>query len=123
MKYLAALTMALGVCLSPLVASASTKFVLTSASATACTSIAASAKELLAVVNTSTSAQTATLSFYDEGASPTCASADNIYSVVLSASQVVNFTVLSNEIGGYLAHGLAYSLSVAAANNVVVIYQ
>jgi len=121
-KYFAALVLAFA-SLLPIAASAAQKLVLTSSSATACTAFANPAKELLAVLNASTSAQTVTLSVYDESGTPTCASADLVYSVVLGASQVVLFPALPDTKSGWLVHGGAYKLSAAATNNIVILYQ
>ena len=92
------------------------KTVLTSASATACTNIEVSTTgTLVELVNSSSSGLTVTLNLYDEGAGPTCANADLIYSVQLGASQI---TLLNVPLGA----GLSYSLSGAltAGGNITI---
>jgi hypothetical protein len=81
-------------------------------SPTACTPISSITIFLAEVRNTNT-VQTATLKLFDEGANPTCAVADQIYGNVLAigTSQIV---------ATQLRHGLAYSLSAAAAGNILI---
>jgi hypothetical protein len=122
MKRLAALAFLVAAFL-PIAVPAASLSILTPSSATACTSIASTARQLLSIWNASSSAQTATLSVYDEPASPTCASGDLLFSVVLTANQVFNFPVMLDSAGGWLRFGLAYKLSAAATNNVVILYQ
>jgi hypothetical protein len=95
------------------------KTILTSASATACTSLetaTAGVSALISITNQSATGQTQTISFYDEGASPSCANADGLYTIQLGASQSVllNFP---------LSSGLAYKLTGAltAGANIIVV--
>jgi hypothetical protein len=92
------------------------KTVLTSASATACTNIEISTTgSVVALVNSSSSGLSVTLNLYDEGASPTCANADLMFSVQMAASQVILLNVP-------VAAGISYSLSSAltAGGNITV---
>lgn len=124
MKRYLAVAFALFFAIAPISARAAQRYIITATSPTACTSIAYPAKQLIGVINASTSAQTATISFYDEsGATPSCATGDFIYSVVLGASQVQPFPILPYQFGGWLNYGLAYKLSAAATANIVVLYQ
>ena len=93
----------------------STKTVLTPTSPTAITSISTTTRRLCGLYNASGSAQPATLTLYDEGASPTGAVADQIYSVALGASAAVTLGIPLN-------NGLAYTLSAAPAANILIIY-
>lgn len=92
------------------------KTVLTSASATACTNIEVSTTgSVVELVNSSSSGLSVTLNLYDEGASPTCANADLMFSVQMAASQVILLNVP-------VAAGISYSLSSAltAGGNITV---
>jgi hypothetical protein len=113
---LASLSLAFAICAQPAAAAQSpARLILTSSSATSCSSVALNASSIVGVINAATAAQTVTLSLYDEGLTPTCATGDLVYSVVLSASQVVTFPA-------FVWRGLAYKLSAAATNNIVVYY-
>ncbi len=95
----------------------STKSILTASSPTACTSLEVNTGGMLAEIINTGAAQTVFLQVYDEGTTPTCASADDIWgdgtSLTLGPGQVVTF-------GIPLAHGLAYKLSGALGANVVI---
>lgn len=93
--------------------------VLTPTSATICTPILGNSVtgNLAQVINASPSAQTVTISLYrNEGASPTCSSADQIYAITLSSSA-------SPLVSIPFTNGLAYTLSAAPAANIVVTYK
>jgi hypothetical protein len=95
----------------------STKSILTSSSPTACTSLEVNTGGMLAEIINTGAAQTVFLQVYDEGTTPTCASADAIWgdgtTLTLGPGQVVTF-------GIPLAHGLSYKLSGALGANVVI---
>lgn len=90
--------------------------ILTSASATACTSVTTSGAPSIVLDNTGAQ-MTVFLQLYDEGATPTCAASDLIYgdgtSIVLGPGQVV---VLYQGV----KNGLAYKLSGALTSNLVI---
>lgn len=87
---------------------------LTSSSTQTCTSIEVNPQGYLhKLIDASGAGQSATLTVYDEGASPTCAAADAIYTVVLLTGQAITLDIP-------LAHGLAYKLSAAAVSNIVI---
>jgi hypothetical protein len=93
------------------------KTVLTSASPTACTSVEVSAVgEIISLVNSSSSGLLVTLNVYDEGASPTCANADLLYSIQMAASQITTLNMP-------MTAGIAYSLSSAltAGGNITMV--
>lgn len=118
MKRLLALVL-LAFAFVPVRSDAASYFSITSSSATSCTSITASARSLLSIWNAAAAAQTVTVSIYDEGASPSCASADLIYSGVLGGAQVITFPPFE-QTDNWVKHGLAYTLSAAATNNIIV---
>jgi hypothetical protein len=76
-------------------------------------SISTSARNLCSVINASTSTQNATISFFDEGASPAGATTDLVYAAQLGPSQIVILNIP-------LTNGLAYSLSGSALANIIV---
>ena len=83
--------------------------VVLSAASGACTSITTSSATTLSIIYASSSAQTGTLTIYNEGASPTCTAADGIYvSVAHGVASVPDaFLMLA-------ANGLAYKWTTAA---------
>lgn len=92
------------------------KSFITSTSAQTCTSLEVNATgygRLVALFDASGSGQTATITLYDEGASPTCAAADAIYAAQVLTAQVIT-------LGIPLTAGLAYKLSGAAVSNLVI---
>jgi hypothetical protein len=95
-------------------------FVLTSASATACTSLGTGAGRFLKLFNTGP-VTTVFVTFYNEGASPTCAASDRIYgdgtSIVVPAGGTAPLTYNMP-----VTLGLAYKLSAALSStqNVIV---
>lgn len=95
------------------------RITLTSTSPTACTSLWTLPAHGLQVVNAS-AIQTNTLNVYDEGASPTCAAADLVYSQILPANAAVTLgTVgISGSSPVFFTKGLAYSLSGAATGTI-----
>jgi hypothetical protein len=128
-KFAVAVVLAIALAVAPLYASAdvitgtvialpgaTAKTILSSSSATACTSLEVNATgsgRVLKVMDSSNAGQTVVLTLYDEGTSPTCVTADKIYAVQLLQGQVVTIDVP-------LAAGLAYTLSAAAASNIVI---
>lgn len=80
---------------------------LTSASATACSSIFTGPAALYFIENANAASQTVTLTIYDEGASPTCTTADTRGTYVLGAGQTIQFGPL----GKGFVNGLSYTLS------------
>jgi hypothetical protein len=93
------------------------KTVLTSSSATACTNIEVNTSgTLVEIANSSVNGLTVTVFLYDEGAGPSCANADLMYSAQLAAGQVV---LLNIPVGA----GISYSLSGAltAGGNITVV--
>lgn len=93
---------------------------LTSASATGCTSLEVNTTgQFLGMISAANVGQTAVLTLFNEGTSPTCAAADQIYSIQLGASQII--TMPSGGIP--LSAGLAYTLSVSltSGQNITVL--
>lgn len=123
MKRLFAFVLTACAALLPIASSAASYFSITSASPTACTSIATNVGNLIGIWNAASTAQTVTISIYDEGgATPSCSASDLVFSGVLGASQIITFPI-QEPARNWLRHGLAYSLSAAATNNIVVLYQ
>jgi hypothetical protein len=81
-----------------------------SSSTTGCQSISTTAKALVSVTAAYNTAQTTDLALYDEGATPTCAAADQLYDPTFGGAQVVNWT----ELGLTLSNGLAYKATTAS---------
>lgn len=97
------------------------KAILTSASPTAATSLTgtspAGALLLMALINTNSFAQVATVSLYDE-AIPAGAIANQVYSGLLGAGQVILFGIN----GIPIKRGLVSLLSQAVGANVIVVW-
>lgn len=87
--------------------------ILTPTSPIAVTSIKASAGRAVKLVNASTSAQTATISLFNESTA-VGAAATLIYSAILGASQVIALDI-------FVPSGLSYSLSAAPLANIIVV--
>lgn len=122
MRLLSVIALALALvvgCIGKSEAAGQYRLILTSSSAQSCTLVSSTAQNVLAIVNTNGSAQSATLSIYDDAGS--CTSADQVFSVVLGASQVVTFPITVPPINMFQT-GFSYKLSAAAANNIVIYY-
>jgi len=87
--------------------------ILTPTSPIAVTSIKASAGRAVKLVNASTSAQTVTISLFNESTT-VGAAATLIYSAILGASQVIALDII-------VPNGLSYSLSAAPLANIIVV--
>ena len=92
---------------------------ITSASATACSSIeinGAGSGRLVSITNTG-AAQSVYLTIYDEGSSPTCAAGDLLYgdgsTITLGAGQVVTLNIP-------VTAGIAYKLSAASTGAILI---
>jgi hypothetical protein len=88
---------------------------LTTASPTACTAIETNANGRFVNVTGAAAANAVTLSIFDEGASPTCAAADLIWSgtIPISTSPMLPFNIPTTA-------GLAYSLSGALTSTIII---
>jgi hypothetical protein len=88
-------------------------YVLGTASPTACTGLAPYLV-VGSIINSSTAAQTATVTLYDESIlTPTCASADQRYAITLTGSQVQPLNLSFYK-------GVVYKLSAAPTANIVI---
>jgi hypothetical protein len=98
------------------VAAPNKKSIITPSTPISITSISTAPGVLVSVINANTSPQTITISFYDEGSSPSGNINDFIYGAYqLGAGQVVMLNIP-------FTNGLAYSLSSACLANIIVVW-